>query len=200
MFVFIRRGLFLSLVVAIAACSGPNEGSATPSTALSQTSSAQTTLETVLESAPEVAGGREVIRRLAIGPNAGSPAILINFVSDGPNQSGVPCINCVNGAQSHDNIGMTGPSSYIPTGATWQYTLSFTNISYKGKCKLAWAITSGKKTIDSFAATLNLTSSGGFVLYGVARSRPKYSGAATVTGRATCGKENPSLQAPLQLQ
>jgi hypothetical protein len=200
MFLFTRRALFLSLVVALAACSAANEGGTTPSAGLSQTLSTQSNVDAVLESAPEVAGGREVTQKLSIRPNASSPAILINFVSDGPNQGGVPCINCVNGASSSDNIGMTGPSSYIPAGAAWQYTLSFTDVSYKGKCKLAWAITSGKKTIDSFAVTLNLTSSGGFVLYALARNRPKYSGAATLTGKVTCGKENQSVQAPLQFQ
>ncbi len=82
----------------------------------------------------------------------------------------------------------------------WQYEMSFTDISYKGKCKLAWAITNGNKTIDSFSTTLNLTSSGGFVLYAVDRNRPKYSGPATVTGKVTCGKTSASLQAPLQFQ
>jgi hypothetical protein len=125
---------------------------------------------------------------------------LINFVSDGPAQGGVPCINCVNGASSSDNIGLTGPSSYVPTGATWQYSLSFTDISYKGKCKLAWAITSGKKVIDSFSATLNLTSSGGFVLYALNRARPNYSGSATLAGKITCGSTSQMVQAPLEFQ
>jgi hypothetical protein len=125
---------------------------------------------------------------------------LINFVSDGPAQGGVPCINCVGGASSSDNIGLTGPSSYVPSGATWQYTLSFTDITFKGKCKLAWAITSGKKTIDSFSATLTLTSAGGFVLYALDRNRPKYSGAATLTGKVTCGANAQTLQAPLEFQ
>jgi hypothetical protein len=95
---------------------------------------------------------------------------------------------------------MAGPSSYVFSGSRWQYALSFTNISYKGKCKLAWAITAGKRTIDSFAATLNLATSGGFVLYALNRSRPKYSGAATLTGKVSCGKNTPSLQTPLEFQ
>jgi hypothetical protein len=196
MLVFARRFFLLAFIAALPACSGLG---ATPSAGTEQTSAAST-LGSVLDSAPEVAGGREVIRRLSIHPDAGTPAILINFVANGPAQNGVPCISCVNGAQSNDNIGMTGPSSYIPTGATWQYAISFTDISYKGKCKVAWAITSGKKTIDTFSATFNLTSSGGFVLYALDRNRPKYSGAATLTGRATCGKYSPSLQVPLEFQ
>ena len=199
MLVYARRGLLLAVAAALVACSGNGAGSTSP--ALS-TGAAVTTGDTAaaIDSAPEVAGGREVTQKLSFRPNANSPSILINFVSDGPAQGGVPCINCVNGASSNDNIGLTGPSSYVPSGATWQYTLSFTDITYKGKCKLAWAITAGKKTIDSFSATLTLTSAGGYVLYALNRNRPKYSGAATLTGKVTCGANAQMLQAPLEFQ
>jgi hypothetical protein len=180
--VYARHVLFLSLV-ALVACSSPTQGGATPS--IVQTNSAS---------------GHEVFQKLSIRPNANLPATLINFVSNGPAQGGVPCINCVTGAQTHDNVGLSGPSSYVPTGAVWQYTLSFTDLAYKGKCKLDWSITSGKKTIDTFSATVNLTSAGGFVIYGVDRNRPKYSGAATLTGKYTCGKDTQSTQAPLQFE
>ena len=202
MVVFTRRGLMLSLAVALAACSGAGGGAATPSIGSSQTLSTQSTIAAVLDSAPEVTGGREVFRKFAIHPDSKLPAILINFVANGPNQGGVPCINCVDTATTNDNIGMTGPSSYVLSNFTWQYELSFSDLTYAGKCKLAWAITSGKKTIDSFSATLNLGSSakGGFVLYAIGRSRPKYSGPATLTGQVTCGKDKQSLQVPLQFE
>jgi hypothetical protein len=186
MLVFARRALLLSFVAALSACSGLGT---TPSASSARTDPAT------------VAGGHLVWRPLSIHPNAGSPAILINFVANGPAQNGVPCIACVNGAQSNDNIGMTGPSSYVPTGAEWQYALSFTDISYTGKCKLAWTIvSSGKKTLDSFTASFNLTSAGGFALYALDRGRPKYSGAATLTGKVTCGTSSPSLKVPLEFQ
>jgi hypothetical protein len=211
MLVYARRCLLLSIVAALAACSGTGSTGTSPALSengpaidavragLSQTPSAQIALA-ALDSAPEVSGGREVTRKLSFSPNAKSTPVLINFVSDGPAQGGVPCIDCVSGASSSDNIGLTGPSSYIPTGATWQYSLSFTDISYKGKCKLAWAITSGKKVVDSFSATLNLTSSGGFVLYALNRSRPKYSGSATLTGKITCASTAQMVQSPLEFQ
>lgn len=199
MHVFTRRGLFSLLALALAACSNGTAGYATPVGSAGVTSDAAT-VDQVLDSAPEVTGGHEVFRRLAMHPNAGAPAILINFVSDGPAQGGVPCIACVYGVSSGDDVGLTGPSSYIPTGAEWQYSISFTDIHYKGKCKVAWAITAGKKTLDSFSASFNLTSEGGFALYALNRSRPKYSGPATLTGKATCGSEHPSLKAPLQFE
>jgi hypothetical protein len=201
MLVYARRGLLLSLAAALAACSAIGNGGTSP--ALSEAGPAVNAAQVTaaaLDSAPEVSGGRAITRRLSFSPNAKSSPVLINFVSDGPAQGGVPCINCVNGASSSDNIGLTGPSSYIPTGDTWQYSLSFTDLSYKGKCKLAWAITSGKKVVDSFSATVDLKSSGGFVLYAVNRGRPNYSGSATLTGKMTCGSTTQTTQAPLEFQ
>jgi hypothetical protein len=174
-------------------------GSATPS---AQTPAVQTTdtISAALDAAPEVSGGYAIVRKLAMHPDGGAPPIIINFVSDGPAQGGVPCIGCVNGASTGDNIGLTGPSSFIPLHATWQYSISFTDVNYEGKCTVAWAITNGAKTIDSFSASFNLTSKGGFVLYALNRNRPAYHGGATLTGKVTCGKSKPSLSAPLHFQ
>ena len=202
MHVFTRRGILAFLALALVACSNGAGSSIAPSTISDPSGAVQSPLDRVLDSAPEVGGGHLAVHPLSIHAGPNTPAILINFVSDGPAQGGVPCIACVYGASSNDTIGLTGPSSYIPTGAsvTWQYSLSFTDISYKGKCKVAWAITSPKKTLDSFSASFNLTSAGGFVLYALNRVRPKYSGPATLTGKATCGAAHPSIKAPLQFQ
>ncbi|MBV9720151.1 MAG: hypothetical protein JOZ77_12600 [Candidatus Eremiobacteraeota bacterium] len=197
---FARRTVILSLAIAVVSCSSGNGTSSTPSVGDAQRVSSQTSLDAVLDSAPEVANGREVFKKMSVHPPAGAPPILINFLADGPNQAGVPCIDCVNGASTGDNIGMTGPYSYVAANFVWQYEMSFSDMSYKGKCKLAWAITSGKTTIDSFSKTIDLTSDGGFVLYAVARPRPKYSGPATLTGKVTCGKTAQSLQVPLQFE
>ncbi len=141
-----------------------------------------------------------VFQRLMVRPDAKAPALLMNFVADGPDQGGVPCIGCVKGAQTKYNLGMTGPQSYVTAGSAWQYALSFTDVSVTGKCKLAWAITAGTKTIDSFSVNVNVKSAGGFVFFAVARNRPKYSGAATLTGKVTCSKNSGSAQAPLYFQ
>jgi hypothetical protein len=185
---YTRSILCVSFAIAVAACSTSNPGGATPSTGSQQTLSAPND------------NGREVFRPLAIHPAAGARAFLMNFVANGPNQGGVPCIDCVNGASTGDNIGMTGPSSYVLAGTYWQYAISYTDISYVGSCKLAWDITSGKKTIDSFSKTIHLTSAGGFVLYAIARPRPKYSGSAILTGKVTCGRDTQSSSAPLEFQ
>lgn len=197
---FLHHMRVVPLIVALASCSGNYAGTEAPPTGNNTASAAPATLNDVLDSAPEASGGKAIFKKLPIRPNTAAPPILINFVADGPNQGGVPCIDCVNGASTSYNIGMTGPSSYVLSNFTWQYALSFTDISYKGKCKLAWAITNGKNTIDSFSKTLTITSSGGFIIYALARSRPKYSGAATLTGKVTCGKTSGSLQSPLQFE
>ncbi|HEY6326232.1 MAG TPA: hypothetical protein VIW73_06950 [Candidatus Cybelea sp.] len=186
--VITRTVLFVAFAAALAACAASNPGGTTPSTGS----------QPMLSSPAD--GGHEVFRPLAIHPNAGARAFLMNFVANGPNQGGVPCINCVKGASTSDNIGMTGPSSYVLSGRYWQYTISYTDISYVGDCKLAWDIASGKKTIDKFSKTIHLTSAGGFVLYAIARPRPKYSGSATLTGTVTCGKDTQSASAPLEFQ
>ncbi len=189
MLIYTRRCLFSLLALGLAACGGAGQTAATPFGSAAQTVHGESTTNGVF-----------VFQRTSIRPEAGAPALMMNFVANGPNQGGVPCINCVYGASSSDNIGLTGPSSYVLSNTYWQYEISFTDVSYKGKCKLSWTITSGKKTVDSFSASLNLTSSGGFVIYAVARSRPNYSGPATLTGKYECGKNSASTQEPLYFE
>jgi len=195
------RAVALSIAAVLGACSGPS-GNAVPSSASAPTTNAARSVDAVLDSAPAATGAYVLIRKLSIHPDATTPATLINFVADGPAQGGVPCIDCVNGASTGDNVGMTGPSSYVLTNRYWQYALSFTDLRYKGKCKLAWAITAAKRTLDSFSSTIDIPSSaeGGFILLALNRARPKYSGPATLTGKYTCGASSSSLQVPLQFQ
>jgi hypothetical protein len=198
MFGYTRSWVLLPLLALLFSACSEGTGSPSAPSALSATvGSDDVALSTrtalaALDSAPILINpGREVIRRLPIHPNAKSTPFLIDFVSAGEAQGGVPCFGCVSGAQTKDNVGLTGPDSYIPTGAEWQYTLSFTDITFKGTCKLAWAIAAGKKVIDQFAISLKITEAGGFALYGVNRARPSYSGSAVLTGKVTCGKGAP---------
>ena len=187
MFLRTRRIFVLSSVLALAACASAGPAATTPAAGADQTRY-------------EAFGGQMVFHKVAIHPNAGAPPLIMNFVADGPNQGGVPCIGCVSGATTSDTVGMTGPISYVLSNTYWQYAISFTDLTYKGKCKLAWSITAGKNTIDSFSASLNIPNAGGFIIYALARSRPKYSGAATLTGGYTCGKNKGSAQAPLYFE
>ncbi len=215
MLIYARRCFSLSVVaLLLSACSG-GPGGSTPSASSAQSDvsgaassvSDDVALSTrtamaALDSAPLVTGpSREVTRRLPIQSNAKGPAFLIVFVEAGLAQGGVPCITCVNGASTEDNIGLTGPVSYVPKKTEWQYSLAFSVAKLKATCKIAWAITAGKKVIDSFAINGKIDQSGGYVLYGLDRKRPSYSGAAQLTGKVTCGKaRSQTAQAPLYFQ
>jgi hypothetical protein len=187
--IYTHRGFAFLLALAVTACAGGGQNGTTPLAGAAQTAQSRSGT-----------GGVLVFQKASIRPEAGAPALMMNFIANGPNQGGVPCISCVNGASSSDNVGLTGPSSYVLSNTYWQYLISFTDISYKGKCKVSWTIASGKKTIDSFSAMLNLSSAGGFVLYAVARSRPDYSGPAMLTGKYACGKNTGSTQEPLYFE
>jgi hypothetical protein len=179
----------LSLALALAACGGTAQTVTAPAVG-AQTAAAQ-----------PAGSGQLIFRKMDIKPDAAAPALIMNFIATGPNQGGVPCINCVYGASSADNVGLTGPSSYVLSNFTWQYEISFTDINYKGKCKVSFTIVSpSKKTIDSFAGSFSLPSAGEFALYAIARSRPSYSGAATVTGKYVCGKNSASTQEPIYFE
>ena len=142
------------------------------------------------------APSRVLFHPLAFAPHA-AQAILMDFVATGPAQGGVPCTGCVEGASGGDTIGLTGPSNLVPKGATWQYSLAFTDISYKGTCTFSWKIANGAKTIDAFSAKLKIPQAGGWYLYGVDRRAESYSGAATVTGQVVCGSHKQSTSAPM---
>ncbi|HLY01657.1 MAG TPA: hypothetical protein VKR56_04085 [Candidatus Cybelea sp.] len=189
MLIYTRRSLFFLLAFGLVACASAGQTGSTPfASAVNRVHSLS------------AASGVLVFQKASIRPEAGAPALMMNFVANGPNQGGVPCIDCVSGASSGDNVGLTGPSSYVLSNTYWQYEISFTDISYKGKCKVSWTIKSGKKMIDSFSASFNLASSGGFVLYAISRSRPNYSGPATLAGKYLCGKNSGSSQEPLYFE
>jgi hypothetical protein len=195
-----RCALFASLALLVSACSGGATGTSTPlapsqpdtagaAFAAADEAALSPTIREALDSAPIVTGGRAAFHPLSFRPNAAAPAFLMSWVAAGESQGGVPCFDCVNGAQTGDNMGLTGAGNYVPSDATsWQYALAYTNMSFKGKCTLSWAITSGKKTVDKFSVPLTLPESGGFVLYGINRNRPKFSGTAVLTGQVKCGK------------
>ncbi len=194
-----RRSIFLLAAVAVAACGGVNGAATTPSVSRAMSPS-QPTIDSILDSAPEVAGGRVATHAIAVPARKKLPGILINFVANGPAQGGVPCAGCVNGASSGDTLGLTGPSSYVLTGTYWQYTLSFSDLTYVGKCKIAWGITAGTKILDKFSTSYAISKAGGWYIFDFNRARPKYSGPALLTGKVTCGKQSPSLQVPLEFQ
>jgi hypothetical protein len=198
------------LAVIMSACTGG--GASTPSqsavqdSALSASASVDAALSNktalaALDSAPSVATpSRAITRHVAtIHPDAKAPPFLINFVTAGPDVGGVPCISCVNSASTPANIGLSAPENYVETGAVWQYAMSFTDITFKGNCKLAWSIAAGKKVIDSFS-TKTSAKAGTFKMFGFDRNRPSYSGSAVLMGKVTCGPTSQTTQTTLYFQ
>jgi len=192
-----RAVMCMAVAFTVSACSaGP--GASTPAVPAAAADSVTQALDTAPDAGTSV---RALFKRFSYHVDAAkAPSWIMGFVAAGEAQGGVPCISCVNGASTGDNIGLTGPGNYVPTGATWQYSIAYTNVALKGKCTLAWAIMSGNKKVDAFSAKVTLTQEGGFVLYALNRGRPKYSGTATLTGRVTCGKISQTAQAPMFFQ
>jgi hypothetical protein len=201
----------ICLALLVSACSGGSvatpaqpvaDNAPTLSAAETEALSTKTALA-ALDSAPEAgAPSRAIFHRLAsIHPDAKAPSFLINWVSAGAAVGGVPCVSCVSGAANGDNIGLSGPGSYVFSGSVWQYSMALTDITFTGNCKLMWSIAAGNKVLDSFSAPkVKITQAGGFILYGLNRNRPKYSGNAVLAGKVTCGAGSQTTQAALYFQ
>ena len=212
MFVHARgRAFVISVALLVSACSGVSGGATTPaapaqgdaaSALAGQMAESARTAVAALASAPDAGvPARALFKPVAMHPDGSSPSWLMNFVASGPDQGGVPCFDCVKGAQTANNVGLTGLQNYVPKGASWQYIIAFTNIALTGKCTLAWAIASGKTVVDSFSLKITIPEAGGYELYAQNRLRPKFSGSAVLTGEVTCGKGPSQMaQAPMVFQ
>ncbi len=156
-----------------------------------------------LDSAPDAgAPSRAIERRIAttIRPNAKEPAFLINFVYAGAPIPNLPCFGCIPGISSGDDIGLPGTNNLVPSNSDWQYGLTFSDLTFVGNCKMSWSIAAGKKVLDSFSTKAEVAGGGGFYLYGLNRSRPKYSGTAVLMARVACGKGAQTTQTSLYFQ
>jgi hypothetical protein len=159
-------------------------------------------IDAILESAPQV-----TLHVLA-APSRANPALLpaaapkflLNFVASGPTGKKLPCFDCVNGKEA-GTFGIADPDNYVLSDRIWTYIISFTSVTFTGKCKLAWAITAGSKVIDSFSGTATVGSIGVYDYWGF-RNRPSYSGSATLTGKLSCTGGGPAqtATAPLVFQ
>ena len=129
---------------------------------------------------------RTEIHSQNVRPAVASPTFIINFIATGPNQSGVPCFNCVNGA-SGATIGLPYPDNVVPANYYWQYNISWTNVSFNGTCKVTLEITAGAKKLDSTSANVTGITSAGSYDWAFARLHPTYTGLATAEGKVKCG-------------
>jgi len=119
-------------------------------------------------------------------PKAAAPAIIMNFVATGYPYKGLPCFSCVANVGTKDNVGLPGPYNAVTHGDRWLYTVSYTDLGFKGNCKLAVAITAKNKVVDKFSTTAKKNKPNFYYLYWDSRKFPNYSGLATVTASLSC--------------
>jgi hypothetical protein len=189
-----------ALVIAAFAVALPVSASAAQSW---EDASTQTAMQ-ALDSAPRttaVAGAAAYRLPVSVSPDAAAPTVLANFAAAGPAQGGVPCFNCVSGAQTTFNIGLTGPNNYVvPAPTYWQYALGFTTLKLTvTSCKLAFAIAAGHTVVGSWSYTATgLVQYGGYI-YGF-NERFTYHGAAVLTAKITCGTAKSAVKTSLYFQ
>lgn len=190
-------GASVASALLLAGCSG---GNGTPPTstvhsepAMSNSSfedlSFQTALNTSDASESIATPVRTVSRAMPQALLAGSasePLILATMVETGLNQTGVPCINCVSGAQTSANVGLTYPLSYVAaTVPSLQYVFFFSDFNFTGKCKFSVTVTAGTTVLFNAPFSLNVTP--GFQTYSATGgSRPSYTGPALLVGKIVC--------------
>jgi hypothetical protein len=152
-----------------------------------QDASAQTAVWALATAPLVTTEPKAAMMRMPATPDTGALPYIIGFVTVGPDQTGVPCFNCVNGAQTTFNIGLTAPYNYIESGEAALFTIALTNISNTSNCTLSWAITSGAKTIDHFSYILKAPQKQSSYVVGFDRNRPSFTGQALLTGKLDCG-------------
>ena len=129
---------------------------------------------------------------LGHGAAGAAPTFIINFIATGPNQSGVPCFNCVGGASGY-TLGIPVPDNEEPVNYYWQYNISWTNISFVGSCKVTLQLMGGNKVVDTVSTTVKNIHGAGPLDWAFARPHPAYSGLGTATGKVKCGSSTQSV-------
>ncbi|MDP9110346.1 MAG: hypothetical protein M3M96_01750 [Candidatus Eremiobacteraeota bacterium] len=122
----------------------------------------------------------------SVAPDAKAPAILATLIETGLDQTGVPCIACVGGAQTSANVGLTQPLGYIAASVPrLQYVFFYEDFSFTGTCNFAVTVTAG--TTILFNAPFSLAISPNSTVYSsTGGPRPAYTGPALLAGKITC--------------
>jgi hypothetical protein len=130
---------------------------------------------------------------------AGSPTFFANFLASGPAEPGVPCFGCVNGAPG-TALGIPPPYNFIPSGTVQQYNLAWTTLTFKGTCKIAIVLASGKTKIDSVSFNVPGVNPQGAYDIGLNFKAESFSGPALATGKLTCGSKSSIVTAHVIFQ
>jgi hypothetical protein len=143
-------------------------------------------IQSALDTAPSDSEWSVAAAPLAGPAKATTPQTLLNFIATGYPEKGLPCFGCVKKVHTKADVGLPGPFNYVYHGDRSLYIVSFTDVSFKGNCKLAVAVTSKKTVIDKFGTTAKNNKPNYYYLYWNTRSFPSYSGLATMTASLSC--------------
>lgn len=119
---------------------------------------------------------------------ASTPLILNEFVIMGTNVTGLPCYNCVTGANA-PNLGVVTPIGLVSTNVQYGVDAFLVDQNYTGTCNFTFAVTRKTTTIYSagpyaFSETAPTT-----ILLGTAITIPTGTakGVASLSMTAVCG-------------
>lgn len=150
-----------------------------------------------LAAAPAAPGVRVAYIRSPRKPDAGAPSFIVNFVTAGWSQTGVPCINCVAGGAT-PNLGLPAPYNAAGAGTTMQYVLSLSINTASGTCTAAVTVAAGNKKLYSASDTLTGLSGGpGTIELFFSQAPISYTGPAIVAGKLTCNGMTGVVRAPV---
>jgi len=127
-----------------------------------------------------------------------SASVLIpGFVTATPNQTGLPCIDCVNSSDPPNTLGLSIPDNYIASGVSTNYFFNFTALSYHGTCRVTISATTTAGTTlfsQQVPVSVQADTSNDVYVTGVANG---FSGSAVLSGKAVCGKRSIAITAAL---
>jgi len=150
-----------------------------------------------LATAPLASGVRVAYVRSPRQAVPGAPPFIVNFVSAGWSQTGVPCINCVVGGAT-PNLGLPMPYNAVGSGITMTYLLSLSINSASGTCTAAVTVAAGKTKLYAASEKISGLSGGpGTIELWFSQAPITYTGVAMVAGKLTCNGQTGVVRAPL---
>lgn len=118
---------------------------------------------------------------------SGLSTIIPGFVSASPDESGLPCVGCVNSSSPSNTLGMSLPYNYIASGVEMNYLDNLTLLNYNGSCNFTIEATSGQTILFSGKGVVSLVANASNTI-SVTGTLNGYSGPALLTTKVVCAK------------
>ncbi len=123
------------------------------------------------------------IHRLA----SGLSTIIPGFLSAGPVESGLPCVDCVNSGNPQSTLGISLPDNYVASGVDMNYVDNLTLLNYSGPCNFTITATNGGTVLFAGKAKVTLVGNASNSI-SVTATLSGYSGPALLTTKVLCDK------------